>query len=144
MKFITSYLTFNGNCREAMIFYKQCFGGELIFQTVGESPMSEKMPRKMRDYILHSTLTNGRILLMGSDMVGENGLFKGNAVSLVLNCTSEKEIKGCYKKLSAGGQAKHPLEDTFWGALFGNLTDKFGNHWILNYIGLGRISEKCF
>jgi PhnB protein len=135
---INSYLTFNGNCRQAMTFYQKCLGGKLFFQTVGESPISDKMPKKMRDCILHSTLTNASLLLMGSDMVGENGLFKGNAVSLVLNCTSEKEARECYKKLSAGGQATHPLEDTFWGALFGNLTDKFGNHWILNY---NKISE---
>jgi PhnB protein len=37
---INSYLTFNGNCQEAMIFYQKCLGGELTFQTVGESPLS--------------------------------------------------------------------------------------------------------
>jgi PhnB protein len=130
---INSYLTFNGNCREAMTFYKKCLGGELSFQTVGESPMSDKMPKKMRDCILHSTLTNGSLLLMGSDMVGENGLLKGNAVSLVLNCTSEKEIRTCYMKLSQGGEQTHPLENTFWDAIFGGLTDKYGNSWMLNY-----------
>jgi PhnB protein len=133
MSTINSYLTFNGNCREAMSFYKKCLGGELVFQTIGESPLSEKMPKKMKECILHSTLTNGSLLLMGSDIVGENGLIKGNAVSLALNCGSEKEIRSCYKKLSAGGQATHPLEDSFWGALFGGLTDKYGNIWMLNY-----------
>jgi PhnB protein len=132
MKSVNPYLTFTGNCREAMTFYQKCLGGKLVFQTVGESPLSEKMPKKMKDCILHSTLTNGSLLLMGSDIVSEYGLIKGNAVSLTLNCGSEKEISSCYKKLSAGGQATHPLEDSFWGALFGGLTDKFGNHWLLN------------
>jgi PhnB protein len=130
---INSYLTFNGNCREAMTFYQKCLGGEIVFQTIGESPLSEKMPQKMKYCILHCTLTNGRLLLMGSDMVSANGLIKGNAVSLSLNCNSEKEIRSIYKKLSAGGVATHHLEATFWGALFGGLTDKFGNHWLLNY-----------
>ncbi|MEP7109144.1 MAG: VOC family protein [Ferruginibacter sp.] len=133
MSSINSYLTFNGDCREAMEFYQKCLGGQLFFQTVGESPLSEKMPKKMKDCILHSTLTNGSLLLMGSDMVGENGLVRGNAVSLALDCVSEKEIRSCYKKLSAGGQATHPLKGTFWGALFGGLTDKYGNSWTLNY-----------
>jgi PhnB protein len=66
-------------------------------------------------------------------MVGDNGLVRGNSVSLMLNCSSEEEIKECYQKLSAGGQQTHPLELTFWGALFGNLTDKYGNHWLLHY-----------
>jgi PhnB protein len=132
MSTVNSYLTFNGNCREAMTFYQQCLGGELVFQTVGESPLSEKMPKKMKNYILHSTLTNGSLLLMGSDMAPETGLIRGNAVSLVLNSGSEKELKSCYKKLSAGGQETHPLQKTFWDALFGGLTDQFGNHWLLN------------
>ena len=87
----------------------------------------------MKESILHSTLTNGSLLMMGSDMVAEQGLTRGNAVSLMLNCSSEEEIKTCYKKLSAGGKANHPLENSFWGALFGDLTDKYGNHWLLHY-----------
>lgn len=130
---INSYLTFNGNCREAMTFYKACLGGQLSFQTVGESPLSDEMPERMKRCILHATLTKGSLVLMGTDMVGEQGLIRGNSVSLSLNCSSEAEIKSYYNKLSAGGIIDHPLEKSFWGALFGDLTDKFGNHWILNY-----------
>lgn len=130
---INAYLTFSGNCREAMTYYSVCLGGELFFQTVGESPLSDKMPPAMKDCILHSALTKGPLLLMGTDCVPEPGLIKGNSVSLSLNCSSEEEIRGYYAKLSSGGTATHPLEDTFWGALFGDLTDRFGNHWILNY-----------
>jgi PhnB protein len=130
---INSYLTFSGNCREAMNFYKDCLGGELNLQTIGESPMADKMPPQMKEFILHSTLTKGNLLMMGSDMVPDSGLVSGNSVSLSLNCGSEEEIKNCYEKLSKGGKKDHPLEDTFWGAVFGDLTDKFGNHWLLNY-----------
>ena len=131
--YINSYLTFNGNCREAMTFYKDCLGGELFVQTVGESPLSGKMPPQMKECVLHATLTRGALVLMGSDMVDENGLLKGNSVSLMLNCSSEEEIKTCFEKLSSGGKKDHPLEDSFWGALFGDLTDKFGNHWLLHF-----------
>lgn len=130
---IVPYLTFNGNCREAMLFYKKCFGGKLVLQTIGESPMADKMPAQMKECILHSTLINDALVLMASDMVNDEGLKKGNAVSLSLNCSSEKEIKLFYQKLSSGGKGFHPLENTFWGALFGGLTDKFGNHWLLNF-----------
>ncbi len=133
MSTVNSYLTFNGNCREAMTFYQQCLGGELFFQTIGESPLSERMPKRVKDFIVHSTLTNGTLLLMGSDLVPETGLMRGNTVSLILNSGSEREIRICYKKLSAGGKATHPLQKNFWGAMFGGLTDKFGNHWLLNY-----------
>lgn len=133
MSSINSYLTFNGNCREAMTFYKKCLGGELNLQTIGESPLSEKMPPQMRDSILHAALTKDDLVLMGSDMAGENRLLRGNAVSLLLNCSSEGEIKTFYANLSKGGQATHPLEISFFGALFGGLTDKFGNHWLLHF-----------
>ena len=133
MTSINSYLTFNGNCREAMTFYQRCLGGELSFQTIGESPLSDKMPLQMKASILHATLINGSLVIMASDMTSEKGIIKGNSVSLMLNCSSEKEIRTYYKKLSSGGNADHPLEDTFWGALFGDLTDKYGNHWLLNF-----------
>ena len=130
---ISSYLTFNGNCKEAMTFYKDCLGGELILQKVGESPFSEEMSEKMRESILHSVLIKGELKLMGSDMVGEQGLLKGNAVSLMLECSSEEEIRSYYRNLSMGGRATHPLHLTHWGALFGDLTDKYGNQWILHF-----------
>lgn len=133
MKQINSYLTFSGNCRDAMSFYKECLGGELTLQTIGESPLADKMPQQMKDCILHSTLTNDAVVLLGSDVAPQSGLIKGNAVSLSLECSSEEEIRTCYAKLSSGGKANFPLEETFWGALFGGLTDKFGNHWLLNY-----------
>lgn len=130
---IQTYLTFNGNCREAMNFYKECLGGELFFQTIGESPLSDRMPPKMKAYILHSTLTRGSLVLMGSDMVPQSGLSIGNAVSLSLQCSSEEDLHTFYRKLSEGGTADHPIEVSFWGALFGDLTDKYGNHWLLNF-----------
>jgi PhnB protein len=131
MAHINSYLTFNGNCREAMTFYRNALGGELMFQTIGESPMSAQMPEQMKDSILHSTLMNGALTLVASDMVGEQGIMRGNAVSLMLNGTSEEEIRTFYDNLAQGGQSTHPLEITFWGALFGGLTDKFAHHWLL-------------
>lgn len=130
---INSYLTFNGNCREAMHFYRDCLGGDLTLQTIGESPLADKMPPQMKECILHATLIKDKLILMGSDMVGENGLKKGNAVSMVINCSSDEEIRSFYEKLSAGGNKDHALEKSFWGATFGDLTDKYGNHWLLNY-----------
>lgn len=132
MAHINSYLTFNGNCREAMSFYQQCLGGELSLQTIGDSPLADKMPEQMKNCILHGTLTKGQLMLMGSDMVGADGLNRGNAVSLMLNLDSEEETRAVYASLSSGGRATHPLEISFWGALFGDLTDKYGNNWLLH------------
>jgi len=132
MTTINSYLTFNGNCREAMTFYKECLGGELVLQTVEESPVSEQLPVQMKECILHSMLRSGDIIIMGSDMSPQN-LIKGNAVSLMLNFSSEEETRKAYSNLSKDGNTSQPLEIMFWGALFGHLTDKFGNQWMFNF-----------
>ena len=116
-----------------MNFYKDCPGRELTLQTIGESPLADKMPAAMKHCILHATLTKESLILMGSDMVGEQGLVKGNAVSLAINCSSNEEIQNFYEKLSVGGKRDHALEESFWGATFGDLTDKYGNHWLLNF-----------
>jgi PhnB protein len=132
MSKINPYLTFSGNCREAMTFYQECLGGELNLMAIGESPMATHMPKEMKDCILHATLQKGELRLLGSDMVGQEGLNQGNGISLVLECESEAEIRSNYDRLAADGNATHPIEDTFWGGLLGGLTDKYGQHWLLH------------
>jgi PhnB protein len=130
---ITSYLTFQGNCREAMIFYQECLGGKLVFQTIGESPLGNELPDDMKQLILNATLINRKLTIVASDMVPESGLLKGNSISLLLSCSSAAEASECFVKLSAQGRVTDPLGPTFWGALFGGLVDKFGNNWLLSY-----------
>lgn len=132
MSSISSYLTFNGNCREAMTFYRDCLGGELALETIGDLPMSGKIPCEMRALVVQATLNKGELTIVGTDM-GNERIIKGNAVSMLLDCDSEEEAHRVYRKLSLGGEATHPLEDSFWGALFGNLRDKFGNHWLIQF-----------
>ena len=133
MPIINAYLTFNGNCRDAMIFYQNCLGGELSLQTIGDSPMGEQLPPHIHTYIVHATLRRNNLIIMASDMVGEKGLIKGNHVSLMLNCKSVAEITTLYAQLSTDGEATQPLAETFWDAIFGSLIDKFGIHWLLNF-----------
>ncbi|RBQ06328.1 VOC family protein [Pedobacter miscanthi] len=133
MASINSYLTFNGNCREAMTFYRDCLGGELTLETIGESLEADRIPCIMKRSIMHAVLAKDELVIMGTDMVEERGLIKGNSISMMLNCNSEEEAIAYYNKLSAGGRASHPLQETFWGALFGDLTDRFGNNWLINY-----------
>ena len=130
---LNPYLKFNDNkCREAMTFYKDCFGGELTFQTVGESPMAKEMPAENHDKIMHADLKSGSLAIFASDMMRDKAVV-GDNVSLSLNYDNEAEIKKHFEALSKGGEVFMPLEDQFWGALFGVLTDKYGVEWMLNY-----------
>ena len=130
---INACLNFNGNCREAMTFYQQCLGGELTLQTIEGSPVEEQCPAAMKDQILHASLLNESLVLMASDMTGPDGFIRGNNIALSLNCSSEKEIKSFFFTLSSVGQISHQLEEQFWGATFGVLTDKYGTRRMLNY-----------
>jgi len=128
---LIAYLTFNGNCREAMTFYRDCLGGELRLETIGGSPLTGELPQQMQNCILNATLANENLMLMGTDLVGESGLSRGNAVSILIKCTSKEEMNVYFGKLSEGGEATHPITRTFWGAWFGGLTDKYGNQWVM-------------
>ena len=133
MTHLNPYLNFNGQCRDALTFYQECFEGQLELQKVAESPMAAKMPSEKGPLILHGTLSkNGHPLLMGSDMIG-NALQTGNSIMLCLNCSSDQEINTIFDRLSAGGHVKVPLHQSFWGATYGELKDKFGMDWMLNY-----------
>ena len=130
---LNAYLYFNGCCREAMTFYQQCLGGDLLMEKISESPMAAQMPSEAGVNILHSSLTrNGTLLLLGSDMMGAN-IKQGNSVGLCLNCSSDQEINIFFENLSAGGEIRMPLHQRFWGSTYGELTDKFGISWMLYY-----------
>ena len=130
---VNVYIGFNGDCRRAMEFYKDCIGGELTTQTMGESAMAEECPAGMKNSIVHAALIKGPLVVMGTDMVGPDGYIKGNNMALCLNCDTGEEINRFHSKLSAGGKVLQPLGQSFWGDLFSCFTDKFGITWMLNY-----------
>ncbi|HVW59699.1 MAG TPA: VOC family protein [Puia sp.] len=129
---INAYLNFNGQCREAMTFYQECLGGELTLQRVAESPMAAQLPAIEGANIMHSILIRDGLVLLASDMIG-NKLEKGNTITLCLKCSSNEEINTCFDKLAVGGKIKMPLHQSFLGATYGELTDKYGMNWMFHY-----------
>ncbi len=126
------YLHFDSNCKEAMTFYKGCFGGELNVMTVGESPMGKQAPASDQKKVMHARLKSGDIGIMASDNFGPDAkpVARGSNISLSLSFDAKKDLDGIYSKLSAGGKANHPPKDEFFG-YYGDLTDKYGVHWML-------------
>lgn len=128
---IHPYLTFNGNCREAMTFYKESLDAGLEIMDFGSAPM--EVPEEAKNNVLHAILTRDGITLMASDCRPGQPVKAGDNVSLSVNCTSRAQADTFFNRLGAGGTVTMPLEDTFWGAYFGMLTDQFGIHWMFNY-----------
>ena len=134
MKPLTPYLFFDGNCREAMDFYKDCFGGKLEVSTFSEAPPGA-FPgdaEKIKDKIMHSSLCEGDFVLMASDS-GMGAPKAGDNVSLSIQCESPSQADDLFKALGEGGKVLMPMADTFWDAYFGVLIDRFGIHWMLHY-----------
>ncbi len=127
---LITYLTFNGNCKEAMTFYQHCLGGELTFQTVGESPESEGLPKVIKEYVLEAVLRNGNMVLRGTDLT-DDPLVQGNTMSILMECEDEVKMRHYYEKLAEAGQETHPIANNFFGGLYGMLTDRFGFQWLL-------------
>lgn len=132
MRPLIPYLLFNGNCREAMNFYQACFGGELQLMTYGDAPTEFYDTASNKNEIMHSFLKNDALTLMASDWPNREAK-PGNNIQLNIDCETKAEIETLFKKLSHEGKVVQPLADTFWGAHFGMLVDKFGIHWMLNY-----------
>lgn len=131
------YLHFDGTTRKAMEFYKDTLGGELEFQTVGETPWAAEMPQMpgaTPDKIMHSSLTKDDWVIMAADMMDPSSFKKGDTVSLCLVCEGKKEIEDLYKNLSEGGDVFMALDKVpfGWYAMF---TDKFGTEWTLQFDG---------
>jgi PhnB protein len=125
------YLNFNGNCEEALNFYKEAFDGEIIqLGRYGESPM--KSPEEIKDKIIHGRLQFGDVLIMASDAMNKNGVNNGDNISLSIECDTNDQLEKVFTKMSEGGKITMPLQEQFWGAKFGMLTDKFGFHWMFN------------
>lgn len=132
MQAIVPYLNFNGNAAEALAFYSKALEGGVLFQqSFGESPMDA--PPEMKDKIMHATFQAGELSFMVSDCMPGQAVVPGTNVSLSLNFSDLESIEKAFAALSEGAAITMPLQDTFWGARFGMLTDKFGFHWMFNH-----------
>jgi PhnB protein len=132
MKEMNSYLTFDGNAREAMEFYKTCLGGELAVMTFADSPMKAQTPPGAEKRVMHARLKSGPTVLMASDTMPGMPFHQGNNFSLAISCDTPQESDKLFAALGAGGKVMMPLQETFWAARFGMLTDKFGVNWMLD------------
>src|SRR4051812_10067432 len=113
------YLFFNGNCKEAMEFYKGVFGGELNVSEADPDQMGD-MPNKdwFNGKLMHSSL-KGPVNLMASDTPKASA--KAAKIELSLGGTDEAQMRKIFDALAEGGKVNQPLKKQFWGDVFGQL-----------------------
>jgi PhnB protein len=141
MATINPYLNFSGNTEEVFNFYKSVFGGE--FATVmryKDVPAQEgcdgmQLAENDLEKICHIALPlgNGNVLMANDVLEAMGQRNEGNNFSLAVSAESREDADNIFKGLADCGKVEMPLADTFWGAYFGILQDKFGIRWMVNY-----------
>lgn len=135
MTTLTSYLLFDGTCKQAMEFYKSCFGGELTLTKVGDSPMKDQMPETMHDKVLNAQLKSRNVDISASDWLRPDRVpVRGNTVCLNLSGGTHEDLETFFDKLSEGADITDPLQEKFFGT-YGALNDQFGIRWMFQTAG---------
>jgi len=128
------YLFFSGNCEAALNFYKGIFGGEITSVNRFKDAPPEGHPQTPPEYadkIMHANFKSPSFSFMASD--GRPGSEYGEGrISLSLGTRDTAQAQRVFDGLSQGGKVDMPMADTFWGARFGMLTDRFGIDWMIN------------
>lgn len=135
IKKLIPYLNFEGNCEEALNFYKDIFGGEVEIQSRYDNPAMHA-PSGYRDKILHGRLYMGDLAIYASDIFpGKRTAQNSGDVQLSLDVVDPETGKKLFERLSSGGKIGVAFDKQFWGDWHGNLTDKYGVRWMVNCEG---------
>jgi PhnB protein len=138
---IEAYLTFNGNCEEALNFYKDCLGGkiEALMRYEGTPMDNDQLPPGWKNKVMHSTFDANGARFMASDGMppsagsGQAGAPSYNGFSMSVYVPGDKaQAQRVFDALAAGGKVTMPFAPPFWGGSFGMLTDRFGVPWMVS------------
>ncbi|MEO5995573.1 MAG: VOC family protein [Chitinophagaceae bacterium] len=129
---LNPYIMYSGNAEEALNFYKKCLKGEIKdLGRYGDSTMESS--EELKDKIMHARFIFDDNIIMVSDSHVANETTPGSNIQLSVDVPGADELESVFTQMSAGGKITMPLQDMFWGARFGMLTDKFGVKWMFNH-----------
>ena len=128
------YLSFDGNCAEALDFYAEIFGGAITFKmTFGEMPGDMPLAEEDKGRVVNEVLSlPGGAMLYGGDTPPGRPFSPMTGLMLALNFPTVEEGQHVFDALADGGSVFMPFEPTFWAEKFGMVTDKYGIHWGIN------------
>lgn len=137
---LVTYLSFNGDCRQAFEFYLKTLGGKILaLMPFGDQAGCDggEFDAADRDKIMHGCYELDGCMLMGTDATASHPYqgVVGAHVALMLNDPADAER--IYAALSDGGSVQMPLQETFWALSYGIVTDRFGVPWMINCVRAG-------
>jgi PhnB protein len=123
------YLHFPGTAREALTFYQEVFGGDLILNTFGEFGRDDGPPHAIAHGILR-----GAVSLFAADTAGLEEPFRSAGLMFsLLGTTSAAELRSWFDALAEEGTVREELQARPWGASDGQVVDRFGVHWLVGF-----------
>jgi len=132
---LVPYLQFQGDCEEALNFYKDVLDGRIEIASRYDNP-AMNAPDDFKNKILHARFIFGRFTMFASDVMPKkkNEALRSN-ISISLGLHDEELAKDIFERLSSGGEINIPFKKQFWGDWHGNFSDRFGIHWMVNCSG---------
>ncbi len=130
---LNPYLNFDGTAAEAIAHYERTLDArtEMVmrFGDVKEMPVAPEHANR----VMHATLQVGGGKIMISDGPPGSFVTAGDTTQVALHFSGDlDDMARKFTALAEGGQVTMPLTDTFWGARFGTLIDRFGIYWMFN------------
>jgi PhnB protein len=127
---VTPYITFNGNCKEAMSFYQAIFNTEIKTSIpYGEYVPEgiETPPDNLSDWVMHAEM----------EICGTNFWFAdetqpvscGNMIKLTATVPSAKIGQKYFDLLKLDGNIKLPPTETYYSNFHTAVIDKYGICW---------------
>ena len=123
---IQPYLFFNGSCEEAIEFYKDALGAEvMMLLRFKQAPDQSMIQPGNAEEIMHArVLIGASIMLMSDGMCAGETKFDGFSLSLTVANVEEADRR--FNALADGGQVRMPLDKTFFSPRFDGEVFLFG------------------
>lgn len=127
------YITFNGNCEEAVNFYQSILGGEAQILRFGDAPPNPNFPVNdtIKNLVLHAELRKDGQIIRFSDTFPGAPFSRGNSISFSLEFETQEEVRRVFDALSEGGEVEMAPQPTFFSPMYAKFSDKFGILWQL-------------
>jgi PhnB protein len=123
------YLMFNGNCEEAMSFYTDSLGGEIMgIERYEGSPM--QVPEEYKQKVMHMTIKLPSGIIMASDTIQKLDAVC-DRIQFTLNYKTLPEMQKAFDNLKRKGKVTMEIEAQFWGDYMGAIEDNYGIKWML-------------
>ena len=122
---IALYLYFNGNCAEAMEYYKEVFDGKEELKFLYSKDMTDD--QSLIGKVFHAELDLGGFYLYMSDVIDKD--LENRPYKLVFETFDASEAKSVFKKLSLEGRIISEIAQMSFGPKIGALVDKYGTTW---------------